>query len=46
MFIFLNEESATEKEKLDLVNELDVMKLLDPHPNVVTLLGCCTDRGE
>ncbi|XP_035207617.1 tyrosine kinase receptor Cad96Ca-like, partial [Stegodyphus dumicola] len=37
-------ENASEKEKLDLVNELEVMKLLDPHPNVVTLLGCCTDR--
>ncbi|XP_054707143.1 tyrosine kinase receptor Cad96Ca-like [Uloborus diversus] len=37
-------DNATEKEKKDLVNELEVMKLLDPHPNVVTLLGCCTDR--
>ncbi|GFX02121.1 tyrosine kinase receptor Cad96Ca [Trichonephila clavipes] len=37
-------ENASEKEKKDLLNELEVMKLLDPHPNVVTLLGCCTDR--
>ena len=36
--------SATEKEKRDLLHELGVMKLLDPHPNVVRLLGCCTEK--
>ncbi|GBN81616.1 Tyrosine kinase receptor Cad96Ca [Araneus ventricosus] len=38
-------ENATEKEKKDLLSELEVMKLLEPHPNVVTLLGCCSDKG-
>ncbi|GFY37437.1 tyrosine kinase receptor Cad96Ca [Trichonephila inaurata madagascariensis] len=37
-------ENATEKEKKDLLSELEVMKLLEPHPNVVTLLGCCSDK--
>ncbi|XP_076368276.1 LOW QUALITY PROTEIN: tyrosine kinase receptor Cad96Ca-like [Tachypleus tridentatus] len=37
-------EHASEKEKKDLLSELEVMKLLDPHPNVVTLWGCCTER--
>ncbi len=37
-------ENASEKEKKDLLTELAVMKLLDPHPNVVTLLGSCTDK--
>ncbi|KAM7305515.1 tyrosine kinase receptor Cad96Ca [Ixodes scapularis] len=37
-------ENATEKEKKDLLSELGVMKLINPHPNVVTLLGSCTDR--
>lgn len=37
-------ENANEKEKKDLLSELEVMKMLDPHPNVVTLYGCCTDR--
>lgn len=37
-------ENATEKEKKDLLSELKVMKLINPHPNVVTLLGSCTDR--
>ncbi|KAJ9581668.1 hypothetical protein L9F63_023155, partial [Diploptera punctata] len=37
-------ENASEKERSDLVQELQVMKMLDPHPNVVRLLGCCTEK--
>ncbi|XP_030382541.1 tyrosine kinase receptor Cad96Ca [Scaptodrosophila lebanonensis] len=37
-------ESATEIEKKDLLSELEVMKSLEPHPNVVRLLGCCTEK--
>lgn len=37
-------ENATEKERADLHSELQVMKTLDPHPNVVRLLGCCTEK--
>ncbi|RWS16017.1 tyrosine kinase receptor Cad96Ca-like protein [Dinothrombium tinctorium] len=37
-------ENASEKEKKDLQTEIEIMKILDPHPNVVTLLGCCTER--
>lgn len=37
-------ENATERERLDLAQELSVMKTLEPHPNVVKLLGCCTER--
>jgi len=33
----------TDKEKKDLLSELAIMKMLGPHPNVVSLLGCCTD---
>eukprot|EP00095_Tigriopus_kingsejongensis_P006584 maker-scaffold445_size168248-snap-gene-0.27 protein:Tk06584 transcript:maker-scaffold445_size168248-snap-gene-0.27-mRNA-1 annotation:"hypothetical protein DAPPUDRAFT_60789" len=36
--------SATDKEKRDILHELGMMKLLDPHPNVVSLLGCCTEK--
>ena len=44
-------ESASNKEKEDLVSELNLMKTLltEPHTNVVRLLGCCTsanDKGE
>nr|CAD7449274.1 unnamed protein product [Timema bartmani] len=37
-------ENANEKERSDLVQELQVMKMLEPHPNVVRLLGCCTEK--
>ncbi|XP_068153739.1 tyrosine kinase receptor Cad96Ca [Drosophila tropicalis] len=37
-------ESATGVEKKDLLSELEVMKSLEPHINVVQLLGCCTDK--
>lgn len=39
-------ENATEKERSDLAQELEVMKMLDPHPNVVRLIGCCTEKGK
>ncbi|KZC08588.1 Tyrosine kinase receptor Cad96Ca [Dufourea novaeangliae] len=37
-------ENATERDRLDLAQELRVMKNMEPHPNVVRLLGCCTER--
>ena len=37
--------NATDKDKKDLLNELSVMKILEPHSNVVRLLGCCTEKG-
>ncbi|XP_032288741.1 tyrosine kinase receptor Cad96Ca isoform X2 [Drosophila virilis] len=37
-------ESADEVEKKDLLSELEVMKTLDPHVNVVRLLGCCSEK--
>lgn len=37
-------ENAIESEKKDLMSELQVMKTLEPHVNVVRLLGCCTEK--
>ncbi|XP_050442664.1 tyrosine kinase receptor Cad96Ca [Adelges cooleyi] len=37
-------DNAGERERLDLVQELQVMKSLEPNPHVVKLLGCCTER--
>ncbi|KAF4532813.1 hypothetical protein B566_EDAN002663 [Ephemera danica] len=37
-------EHAGDKERDDLQQELRVMKMLEPHPNVVRLLGCCTEK--
>jgi len=39
-------ESASEKERKDLLQELEVMKMLKTHPNVVRLIGCCTQGPE
>lgn len=38
-------EGASSREKEDLVRELEIMQQLGNHPNVVTLLGCCTEEG-
>ncbi|XP_071502589.1 proto-oncogene tyrosine-protein kinase receptor Ret-like, partial [Diadema antillarum] len=38
-------EDATGLDHQDLLKELAVMKLLKPHPNIVTLFGCCTKDG-
>ncbi|XP_066998508.2 uncharacterized protein [Anabrus simplex] len=40
----LVKEGATTREKEDLLRELEIMKQLGAHPNVVTLLGCCTEQ--
>lgn len=37
-------QNANQKEKEDLLEELEVMKMLEPHPNVVTLIGCCAEQ--
>jgi serine/threonine protein kinase len=39
-------EGASDREKEDLVRELEIMQRVGSHPNVVTLLGCCTEQGE
>ncbi|XP_065214442.1 fibroblast growth factor receptor homolog 1-like [Planococcus citri] len=31
---------------IDLVTEMEIMKLIGAHANVLTLLGCCTKNGE
>ncbi|XP_077287392.1 tyrosine kinase receptor Cad96Ca isoform X2 [Arctopsyche grandis] len=37
-------ENANDKERSDLLSELQVMKNLEPHPNVVRLIACCTEK--
>lgn len=37
-------ESASQKEKQELLHEICIMQKLGTHPNVVTLLACCTEQ--
>lgn len=39
-------ENATDENRQDLLAELNTMKKLDPHPNVIQLLGCVTKTGK
>lgn len=40
------QEDALEKEKLDLLSEMSVLKHLDPHPHVIRLYGCVTTEAR
>ncbi|XP_041469939.1 fibroblast growth factor receptor 3-like [Lytechinus variegatus] len=37
-------DTATENDKSDLSKEISLFMFLDPHPNIVNILGCCTDE--
>ncbi|XP_070547871.1 tyrosine kinase receptor Cad96Ca-like [Ptychodera flava] len=37
-------DDAKSNEKEELMREIKLMMKLPPHPNVVSLLGCCTDE--
>jgi hypothetical protein len=37
---------ATEKERRFYLAELEVMKAIQPHPNVLPLIGCYTGSGK
>jgi len=39
-------ENAPEKDKIDLLSELEIMKQLKPHAHVIKLLGCVTESGK
>lgn len=43
-FFFL--ETATDAEKSDFMREISLLRNMEPHPNVVRLLGCCTETGS
>ena len=45
MFSFF-QEGCGGKELEDLVLESNIMKEIGPHPNVVTILGVCTEQGK
>jgi serine/threonine protein kinase len=39
-------EDATDREMMDLIREMEMMKLIGKHKNIINLLGCCTQRGQ
>lgn len=39
-------QSATDRELIDLVSEMEVMKQIGQHPNIINLIGCCTQSGK
>ena len=39
-------ENATDENRQDLLAELNTMKKLEPHQNVIQLLGCVTKSGK
>lgn len=38
-------EGHTDNEMLDLVSEMEMMKMIGKHINIINLLGCCTQNG-
>ncbi|XP_028403293.1 fibroblast growth factor receptor 4-like [Dendronephthya gigantea] len=38
-------DDATEAELLDLVSEMEVMKTIGRHKNIINVIGCCTQNG-
>lgn len=44
--IFCFKADATEKDLSDLVSEMEMMKMMGKHKNIINLLGACTQDGE
>ena len=38
--------NATDRELSDLVSEMEMMKMIGKHMNIINLLGCCTQDGK
>ncbi|XP_046685645.1 fibroblast growth factor receptor homolog 1-like isoform X2 [Homalodisca vitripennis] len=38
-------EGHTDTEMMDLVSEMEMMKMIGKHRNIINLLGCCTQDG-
>lgn len=38
--------NATDRDLADLLSEMEMMKLIGKHKNIINLLGCCTQNGK
>ena len=45
LFFNLLTDSAPPGESSNLLDELELMKKIKPHNNIINLLGCCTTPG-
>lgn len=45
MFLFIHIEGHTDTEMMDLVSEMEMMKMIGKHVNIINLLGACTQNG-
>lgn len=43
---FVCEADATEKDLSDLISEMEMMKMIGKHKNIINLLGACTQDGR
>ena len=43
---FFPSDNARTLDKDSLLCEIDLLKILKPHPNVLGLLGCCVEKGK
>lgn len=44
--LLLHTDDATDKDLSDLVSEMEMMKMIGKHKNIINLLGACTQDGE
>lgn len=44
--VLLRSADATEKDLSDLISEMEMMKMIGKHKNIINLLGACTQDGE
>ncbi len=44
-FFSFTTEGHTDTELMDLVSEMEMMKMIGKHTNILNLLGCCTQDG-
>ncbi|XP_035514056.1 LOW QUALITY PROTEIN: fibroblast growth factor receptor 1-A [Morone saxatilis] len=43
--VVMGEADATEKDLSDLISEMEMMKIIGKHKNIINLLGACTQDG-
>lgn len=44
LFLFLSEDHS-DADLIALVSEMEIMKMIGKHENIINLLGCCTQDG-